>query len=112
STALQVPALARSLASGTKYVELMNLLALPFGLKLSSVLSIRSQEIRAAAAPAPRAQGRTRPLGLALAVADGGIGGESRVSIGRALIHLVDKQGWILKPAGLGVNGAPAYGRS
>jgi hypothetical protein len=41
------------------YVEVMNLVAVPFGLKLFSVASISTQDIRAAAAPAPRAQRRT-----------------------------------------------------
>jgi hypothetical protein len=80
----------------------MNRVAVPLGLKLFSVSSIRSQDITAAAAPAPKAQSRIAPvrllprppavlfvgdetLGFWSAISDGGIGVESCVSIGSAL---------------------------
>ena len=40
----------------------MNRLAVPIGLKLSSVASISSQDTRAATTPAPRAQKRPRRI--------------------------------------------------
>src|SRR5689334_17837365 len=91
NTAFQVPAVARSWAPGIMYVEVMNRVAVPFGLKVSSVASINSQDTRAAAAPAPRAQNRilpdrtvprlppvpaarSKPYGLALSAPKGDIG--------------------------------------
>ena len=105
-------------------VEPLNRVAEPFGLKLSSVASISSQETRAAPTPAPKAQRRTlpgwplpglaatvagtaEPPGFASVASDGRIGVESCVSIGD---DLVDEQGWILRRTETDVKQAPVDG--
>ena len=98
--AFRVTAASRSCDPGIKYVEVMNCVAVPFGLKLPYVASISNHEASAAATPAANAQRRTVPdrppgrlevpagsawpLVLAASSPDGGVGIESCGSIGSA----------------------------